>query len=387
MRKVRNQSVSGRQRTTARVSFGAAILAGALTLGFVPAASAAPADDAWAALTSQLEALIDEAEADGVRMGVTVEDLSGTYEGAIASVGSQERYKAASVIKLPLLALLMDYADEGTLSLDEMIRIEAGDSNIVGGSGTLRDRAFPLDISVRELMELMVQVSDNTATNVLIDRAGGFDAVNAYIAGLGFDDMWLGRKMIHPASPPLQENWLNSDEVTALISMLYRHEILSAASSDHIIDLMKGQLVNTKFGAVVPRAVLANKTGELGDVSHDSGLILIPGREVSLAATTAFSSTRPRTEVDLYVQRAATIVYEFLQQPLPEAPAPVDPAAEAPVTTESDGAPAGKPTELAATGPASPTPWTMLAALLVVAGAATLVRGRGRSTVEIDSSR
>ena len=150
---------------------------------------------------------------------------------------------------------------------------------------------------------------------------------------------------------------------------------------------MKGQLVNTKFGAVVPREVLANKTGELGDVSHDSGLILIPGREVSLAATTAFSSTRPRTEVDLYVQRAATIVYEFLQQPLPEAPAPVDPAAEAPVTTESDGAPAGKPAELAATGPASPTPWSTLAVLLVVAGAATLVRGRGRSTVEIDSSR
>jgi beta-lactamase class A len=299
---------------------GVALAASTVFVAAGPAQAALP-EVAWADLESRLSTLIGEAQADGVRMAVTVDDLSGTYGGEMLATGSQEPYKAASIIKLPLLALLMDEADEGRLSLDEMITIPAGDSNIVGGSGTLRNREFPLDISVRELMELMVQVSDNTATNVLIDRAGGFDAVNSYVAGLGFETLWLGRKMIHPATPPLGENWINADEVTELISMLYRHEILSASSSEHIIDLMKGQLVDTKFGAVIPREHLGNKTGELADVSHDSGIIFLDGREVSLTATTEFSSGRPRAEVDLYVQRAAAIVYEFLQEPV-DAPIP-----------------------------------------------------------------
>ena len=110
------------------------------------------------------------------------------------------RYKAASIIKLPLLALLMDDVDEGTLSLDEMVHDPGRRHQHRRRFRDAPGPAFPLDISIRELMELMVQVSDNTATNVLIDGAGGFDAVNAYIARLGFDDLWLGRKMIHPAS-------------------------------------------------------------------------------------------------------------------------------------------------------------------------------------------
>ncbi|MDR2566031.1 MAG: class A beta-lactamase-related serine hydrolase [Bifidobacteriaceae bacterium] len=374
----------------------------ALCLAFgaaAPAGAVSPTEAAWDALGSRLQAVIDEAGADGVRMGIAVADLSGTYGGLTSSLGSAEPYKAASVIKLPLLALLMDYADQGTLSLGELVHIEEGDSNIVGGSGTLRNREFPLDITVGELMELMVQVSDNTATNVLIDRAGGFDAVNAYIASLGFDTMWLGRKMIHPAVPPLQENYLNAQEVRDLLIMLWDHEILSPESSEHIITLMKGQLVDTKFGAVIPREFLANKTGELGDVSHDSGYILLPGRETALAVTTAFDSSRPRAEVDLYVQRAATITYEFLQEPL-ASPEPSD--SDSPSATATGGESAvgatGTPQSgdrsaqsgesLAATGAANP-PWSLMlsaAALIGLGGclsaAAARLRTRHRAAWE-----
>lgn len=293
-------------------------LAVSFALTGAPAHAAPTAGEAWAELESELTDLVEEADDDGVTVGISVTDLSGTFGGAALDLGSQEPVKAASVIKLPLLAALMDELDAGTLSLDELVTIEDGDPNIVGGSGTLRDRDFPLDISIEELMELMVQVSDNTATNVLIDRAGGFDAVNDYIAGLGFDAMWLGRKMIHPAVPPLQENWITSGEVNDLLEMLADDSILSPESSEHIIDLMRGQLVDTKFGAVIPRDVLANKTGELADVSHDSGYIFVPGREVALTVTTAFDAgvvSRPTVD-ELYVQRAAAIVYAFTLQDL-----------------------------------------------------------------------
>jgi beta-lactamase class A len=259
---------------------------------------------------------MNEAAAAGVTLSVTVKDLSGAYGGALAQVGADHPVKAASIIKLGILAKLMHDVDTDLLSLDTPVTIPAGDSNIVGGSGTLRLRAFPLDITIRELMTLMVQVSDNTATNVLIDVAGGFGAVNSYLTGLGFETLYLGRKMIHPAVPPLQENYIDADEVTALLQLIWQGTILSRAASDHIIDLMAGQLVNTKYGAVIPREHLANKTGELGDVSHDSGYILLPGREVALATTTAFTGI-DRSVADAFVQDTARVVYEYLQERRP----------------------------------------------------------------------
>lgn len=316
-----------RSRTLAAVLAVAAAALSVVTAA--PAAYAASASTLWDDLDSQLTALVAEAGDNGFTMGVSIEDLSGAYGGGILSEGSQKPVKAASVIKLPLLALLMSEADAGRLSLDEKVTIPKGSSNIVGGAGTLQSRSFPLEITVGELMTLMVQVSDNTATNVLIDRAGGFDAINAYIKTLGYQTMWFGRKMIHTATPPLGENWINANEVTDLISKLYRHQILSASSSEYIIGLMKGQLVNTKFGAVIPRKYLANKTGELGDVSHDSGIILLDGREVALTVTTSFASGG-LNKANVYVQRAAKLVFDQLQQPIePPVPAATTPASDA----------------------------------------------------------
>lgn len=275
-----------------------------------------PVEPDLSELESRLHVVVEDAAAAGVTLSVTVEDLSGTYGDAIVRAGGNETVKAASIIKLPLLALLMDRVDEGSLDMDTVITIPAGDPNIVGGSGTLRTRTFPVDITIEELMELMVVVSDNTATNVLIDVAGGFDEVNDYIDGLGFDTLYLGRKMIQPAVPPLQENYIDADEVTELLQMIWDGEILSRASSDHIIGIMKAQLVNTKYGAVIPREFLANKTGELADVSHDSGFILLEGREVAMATTTAFTGM-PRSVADAFVQETARITFEFLQEPVP----------------------------------------------------------------------
>lgn len=264
----------------------------------------------WDGLESRLDAVVADAAESGVTLSVAVTDLAGGFGGATVTAGEDEQVKAASIIKLPLLAALMADVDAGELDLDQAVTIPAGDPNIVGGSGTLKDGQFPLDITVAELMELMVQVSDNTATNVLIDLAGGFGAVNDYVDALGFEDLHLGRKMIHPASPPLQENYISAEEVTELVTMLWDGEVLSAASSEHIIDLMRGQLVDTKFGAVIPRVHLANKTGELADVSHDSGIVLLPGRELAFTTTTSFTDL-PREEADVFVQETARVVYDF----------------------------------------------------------------------------
>jgi beta-lactamase class A len=295
----------------------AAAAAGTFLVAGTTAATAAPPEERrWQELQTELDAVVDDAADAGIILSVAVTDLSGRYCGASLEAGGDERVKAASVIKLALLATLMDKVDRGGLDLGTFVHIPAGSSNIVGGSGTLRNREFPLDISVDELMRLMVQVSDNTATNVLIDVAGGFDVVNTFMAGHGYKSLWLGRKMIHPASPPLRENYITASEITELIVELWHGTLVSRKSSDYILDLMRGQLVNTKYGAVIPREHLANKTGELADVSHDSGVITLPGRELALTTTTSYTAL-PQTQVNRYVQETARISYEFSQTPIP----------------------------------------------------------------------
>jgi beta-lactamase class A len=119
----------------------------------------------------------------------------------------------------------------------------------------------------------VITVNDNTATNVLFDFVGWFDPINRFTQSLGLSDsgFHFGRKMILP-HPPEQENWISPAEDAELLEKIYRSTFISKAASSQIISWMRQQQVNTKFGAVIPRDDLANKTGENTDVSHDTGL-------------------------------------------------------------------------------------------------------------------
>src|SRR5919106_5229222 len=134
-------------RLTLRALVGLVAVLATFSLGVAPAPAQGPGGPkgpTWAELNKRLDALVEEAAAAGVTMSVTVKDLSSSYQDAVARAGGNETVKAASVIKLPLLALLMDQVDDGLLSLDTLVTIPTGSSNIVGGAGTLRTGPFPL---------------------------------------------------------------------------------------------------------------------------------------------------------------------------------------------------------------------------------------------------
>ncbi|WP_192496586.1 serine hydrolase [Pseudoclavibacter sp. CFCC 13796] len=297
-------------------------------MAVIPFANAnAAATQPVADLQSTLDHLVTEAEAQHVKVGVTVQDLSGTYGDAVLTAGAHDApFKAASTIKLGLTASLMHQIDQGKLSLDTPITIQQSD--LVGGSGTIQNdpTILPKAFTLSQLIELMITVSDNTATNRLIDVAGGFDAVNAYTQSIGLQDsgFHLGRKMILPHTAE-QENWISSDEDAKLLTKIYQAAeagsttpgIISQQSAQQVIAWMRAQKVNTKFGAVVPREVLANKTGENTDVSHDTGYILVPGKEVAISVMTSFDPgefTDWNTAFDTantQVQQVAKAVYDY----------------------------------------------------------------------------
>ncbi|MCO7174802.1 serine hydrolase [Sporolactobacillus kofuensis] len=284
-------------------------------------------DRPWTSLQKELDPVVKDATSKHVTIGISVKDVSGAYNGASLNIGSMGPYKAASTIKLGLASLIMKGVDQGKWSLDTKVTVHPSD--IVGGSGTLQNAgaaAYPQDITLGRLMRLMITVSDNTATNVLIDFSGGFDKINAFTQSLGLADSGLhfGRKMILSHSAE-QENWISPDEDVQLLDMIYRSTFLSRASSSQIISWMRQQQVNTKFGAVIPRDELANKTGENTDVSHDTGYILVDGHEVAVSVMTSFNpSDFPDWNIafntaNQEVQQAGKVVYDYVKKNAPAA--------------------------------------------------------------------
>lgn len=296
--------------------------AGAVLLTSSSGTADSPAS--WTTLRTKLQPVLADATAHHITVGISARNLVSPHTDQSLDMGSMGPYKAASTIKLGLASLIMKGVDQGRYTFDTKITVKPED--IVGGSGILQQEgkgAFPQDITLDRLLRLMITVSDNTATNVLIDFVGGFDPINKFTQGLGLPDagFHFGRKMILP-HPADQENWISPDEDAKLLGMIYGSTFLSRASSSQIISWMRQQQVNTKFGAVIPRDDLANKTGELSDVSHDTGYILLPGHETILSVMTsfdpnAFPDGSGFDTANLEVQKVAKTVFDYLQSTAP----------------------------------------------------------------------
>lgn len=266
-------------------------------------------------MQADLESLIRDAAAQGIRMSVAVMDLADGTGDQVLSAGSDAPYQPASTIKMLLIAALMQQVDAGNLQLDATVPVNASD--IVGGMGRLQNETVPQQVTLRRLAELTVTISDNTATNVLVD-AVGYPAMAALAQQLGLSQTQFGRKMFEPAQPPERDNSFSARDALELLVQVYRGSFLSAASRDQILAWLSAQTVKTKIGAGVPDgAPLAHKTGENGPVSHDMGYILTPGSEVALAIFTESSTTTDfdtaQAQLNPWVAQAAGMISHATQ--------------------------------------------------------------------------
>lgn len=255
-----------------------------------PNAQAAP----WPELSQLLQPYVDRAQAKNVRMSVAVLDLSeDSADARLALLGSPDSYPPASTVKMLLVAALMQQVDAGTLTLSDTVTVEADD--IVGGYGLIQDESTPQQVPIARLARLMITLSDNTATNVLVDVVG-YDAMRDLAATLNLPDLQFARKMFAAAQPPEVENYITAADSIVLLQHIYSGSFLSAASRQQILDWMSAQTVRTKIGAGVPTDIpIAHKTGENGPVSHDIGYILLPGKELAIAI---FSETNTTDDFD-----------------------------------------------------------------------------------------
>ena len=236
-------------------------------------------------LWQKLEANINDVDhgLDGV-LGVAILDLGG---GQKFLLHGDDVFPQASSIKVAVLAELYRQAQAGKLKLTDLYTVQAADlvpdSTIVGGltPGVTR-------ITLRDLATMMVAVSDNSATNVLIDRVG-MENVNALMDSLGLTHTRLRRKMMDlKAASEGRENISTPAEMMTLLEDLYRGKVLNKEmTADFFV------MLSTPKSSFIPRDLpeglkIANKPGELEGVRNDSGVVFVENRPYVICVMTTY---------------------------------------------------------------------------------------------------
>jgi beta-lactamase class A len=258
---------------------GAAALSGLLLVAATLLAQGPLQADLKAQLVTQVEAVA--AGLQGV-VGYRLVDL--TTGATVASRLDAEPFPTASTIKLAILYEMFMQAEAGTLPLDTPAPLNR--AQVVGGSGVLQFLHAPV-LSMRDVAALMIILSDNTATNVVID-AVGMPKVNARMAALGLADIQLRRKMMDSAAVKRgDENVASPGSLARIAELLWKGEGLKAGSREAaraILHEVPGQ-IRSAVPAEVP---VASKTGELDGVRAEAAVVELPGRPFALSVMTTY---------------------------------------------------------------------------------------------------
>lgn len=190
-------------------------------------------------------------------------------------VREDEIFGAASVIKLPLYMHILSECAAGRMSMDEILTITTSDKVPICGALTLFTGNIPAD--VRTLCKLMISISDNTATNKLIDHST-IPGAQAGFRQMGLTKTQLTRKLFdRNASRAGLRNVICPKEIGSLLAMLYRGEFVSKAICKEAIDTLLLQQVDHKLnGRICGEVSIAHKTGEDDHLSNDAGIVYAP---------------------------------------------------------------------------------------------------------------
>ncbi|MEX0269727.1 serine hydrolase [Leptolyngbyaceae cyanobacterium UHCC 1019] len=236
--------------------------------------------------------------------------------GNYAEVNGDKVYSTASVIKLPILIALFQEVDAGNIRLNETLTMTR--DVIVGGSGEIQDLPPGTKFSLLDTATKMIVTSDNTATNMIIKRMGGIQVLNARFRSWGLEKTVM-RKML----PDLKgTNTTTARELVQLLAMLDKQQLLSSRSQSQAIDILQRVRNRTLLPVGLGRgATIAHKTGDIGFLLGDAGIIQMPTGKRYLAAMlveSAYNDPRARD----FIQDASRIVYTYLSQPSSTAFAP-----------------------------------------------------------------
>ena len=249
-------------------------------------------------------------EARGAGLGAEVQKLLAHFDGKVwlyaknldngAEFGlrADEKVRTASTIKLPILCALFDLVESGKVHWEEKLTLREEDK--VSGSGVLREFSAGAQLAVRDVAHVMIVVSDNTATNLILDRITA-DAVNDYLDRIGLkvtrslrkvrgdgNDLKLpsgfSKASLLAENRPYGLGVSTPREMVTLLEMIERGKIVSPEASKEIIAILKRQQYKDGIGRRRADDV-ASKSGALDALRSDVGIVYLPASRLAIAAT------------------------------------------------------------------------------------------------------
>ncbi len=181
--------------------------------------------------------------------------------------------QAASVIKLFIMAEAFRQRESGLFDFDAPVTVREEDH--LPSCGALTYMHAPLTLPWGDLVTLMIILSDNTATNMLIDQLG-IDNINAMIDQLGFKNTRLRRKLWQPElSRQGIQNTVCAADTQRFFRLLQREELISPTASKEMLQILLNQRLNGKMPFYLHSRGIrcAHKTGEDSGITHDVGII------------------------------------------------------------------------------------------------------------------
>jgi beta-lactamase class A len=272
--------------------------------------------------------------------------------GRYVSVRGTEPFPQASAIKVPIAVQIMALADAGKLSLDKMVSLKPAD--VHPGSGRINELLFHpgLALSIENIMELAIVVSDNSAADLMLREAGGPVAVTDRMKILGLSGIrvdrsiammladWGGIKTLPPEAEWNREMWdklfdavpeaehmaarrlqthdlrdtATPADMTRLLARIYRKDLFSPVYASKLWEVMERcQTGKTRIKGLLPQGTdVAHKTGTVGGVVDDVGVITLPGKggHVALSVFTK-GSNRPEEVSEKTVAEISRTIYDY----------------------------------------------------------------------------
>lgn len=320
------------------------ILCGFLTAQAATAPTSNPSKPSLAALRTQLERIREPFPGE---MSIYMKNLS---TGEEVALDADKVFETFSVIKLAIAAELMHQAEAGKVALLDRLPLNAGNRRLP--SGVLYALDPGLTPTLKDLLTLMIIISDNEATDALADKLGR-DQITAYMQSLGlantsikfsdldWDRTWLGSldptfrnatgdqtinfpfekfsdKQVQDAfghtiyDAGIYFGHSTTREIGSLLEMMANGKLISKDASKIILGIMEKQQVNDRFPRYLKNVRIAHKTGDGQPfIANDAGVLWVNDQPIVLVVFTGHHRGPTASLHDTIARVAATVVEHY----------------------------------------------------------------------------
>ena len=228
------------------------------------------------------------------------------------SINGDKKVLSASMIKLLILAELMKKISEDKFSLSDTIMM----ANFMktGGDGVLKELNAGHHFTLKELATLMIIISDNQATNILIDFLG-MENINLLGKELGLKESFLGRKMMDTeARKNGYDNYTCADDISLLLKLIYQEKLVNKEASQLMLEILLKQQQGERLQRYLPTDIkIAHKCGDLDNLENDGGIIWLEEKVYILVVLTSRMSNLQCKQT---IGKISKFVYDKMEESL-----------------------------------------------------------------------